>query len=241
MCGSTSNALCRWSEPSWGPDLVTKPPQDVALAISTSSPSPSIALRLPDGSITVLAPPAGANHLVATIESAFAEHGLAPGDLAELRVDLGPGTYTGLRVAMTFALMIRAYGEIPVRTATSLELGALATWTGNEGLANRVLRPVLDARRNRFHHASIRLDHTVITVDPPRATSKEELLAAITPDEVVLADPSIHELLQGVSDRGSLLPSHPWNASLLFDRRLDCPEADEKDLQPLYLMGSYAE
>ena len=215
--------------------------QDVALAISTSGSSPSVALRLPDGSITVLAPPAGANHLIATIDSAFAEHGLAPRDLGELRLDLGPGSYTGLRVAVTFARMILEYRQIPVRTGTSLELSALASWAKNPELTGRVLRPVLDARRNRFHHASIKLDHSAVTVDPPRATSKEELLAAIAPGEVVLADPKLHELLRGIADRASLVPHQPWDAALLFDGRLVCAQAAEEDLEPLYLMGSYAE
>src|SRR5262245_47233419 len=101
-------------------------PPCTTLAVSASGRRYSCALRLESG--TVLEDPSDQAELAAVVERLFARAGLAPTALAELRLDLGPGSYTGLRVAVTFARTLQVLGGIRVRTATSLELLALRAW-----------------------------------------------------------------------------------------------------------------
>lgn len=212
----------------------------LALGISASARAFSIAVRDPDGTITTARPDTGgAGDLSATIADLFDERGYAPCDITELRLDIGPGSYTGLRVAVTFARVTAAFRDVPVRISTSLELTALAAWNHGDVAADRIVRPVLDARRNRFHHAPVRMGEHVELVAEPIATEFAALAAAIGPAETLLADDALHEQLRATL--APVLGLARWDASALFDPRLRPRESSVAALEPLYLMGSYAE
>lgn len=69
------------------------------------------------------------------------EAGLAPQDIGEVVVSEGPGSYTGVRIAMTVAKVFCAMGNVPLYTVGTLQLyGA--------GLTGRV---ILDARGKRAY------------------------------------------------------------------------------------------
>lgn len=79
------------------------------LAIETSSHQSTLALGDGDRLITTAALPAKRRHnldLVPTMDTLLREHGLQPGDLAELYLSLGPGSFTGLRIAVATAKML---------------------------------------------------------------------------------------------------------------------------------------
>lgn len=52
---------------------------------------------------------------------------LKPHEIDELIVTVGPGSYTGIRIAMTIAKVLGAISPIKIKTATSLELFASST------------------------------------------------------------------------------------------------------------------
>lgn len=216
---------------------------DIELAISASDRIPSIALRTPDGTIQVVAPTdRNAGDLTALIADSFAEHGYQPSALRAIRLDLGPGSYTGLRVAVTFTRIVQQYQNVTVHTCTSLQLIALAALRAELVTSSDRIRPVLDARRQRYHHALIAGD-TLHTLQAPAAVKMAELLESVEDKEVLLAASPIHDVLQDLatSRDARLIEPPPWNAALLFDQRLTLSQACPEDLEPLYLMGSYAE
>lgn len=215
----------------------------IALGVTASHGPLSIALRLPDGTIEVVAAEVGSpgnrasGDLVAIVARAFDERDLAPTDLEELRLDLGPGSYTGLRVAVTFARMLQAFHRIPVLTTTSLQLMAMAAWSSGAVETTRAIRPVIDARRQRYHHARVAFADGIRLDDPPRATTAADLLATIG-DELVMADAA----LQGLFPEGTECTEPPgFDAGSLFDPQLTLALATSESLSPLYLMGSYAD
>jgi tRNA threonylcarbamoyl adenosine modification protein YeaZ len=212
------------------------------LAISTSG-HPSCALLLTDGSVraaTTTAPDRGAllHHAVSEL---LRERGVAPRELGGIDVDVGPGSYTGLRVAVTFARTALAFGDIPIRTATSFELLAVsAARLGIAGSGDRI-RPVLVARRARYHTASLVLGQTIDLVEPPRALDAARLVAAVGAHDLVLAEAGLVEEL-GRTTRARRVGTVPaYSAEMLFDSRIAPRPAELEDLDPLYLMGSYAE
>lgn len=216
---------------------------DIELAISASNRMPSIALRIPDGTVQVVAPTdRSAGDLTALIADSFADYGYQPSALGSIRLDLGPGSYTGLRVAVTFARIAQQFQNVTIQTCTSLQLIALAALRAGLVSSSDRIRPILDARRQRYHHALIAGD-TLQTLQAPAAVEMAELLKSVQEQEVLLAASSIHDDLQDlVTNRQARLVEPPqWNAALMFDQSLTLSAAASEDLEPLYLMGSYAE
>lgn len=79
------------------------------LAIETSSRRGFVALGLGDDVLDVVELPAKRRHnldLVPTIDKLCQKHSLRPADLAEVYVSLGPGSFTGLRIAVATAKML---------------------------------------------------------------------------------------------------------------------------------------
>ncbi len=79
------------------------------LAIETSSRSASIALGCADRLIEAVDLPPQRRHnvgLMPAIDRLCGAHGVTPRDLAEVYVSLGPGSFTGLRVAVAAVKML---------------------------------------------------------------------------------------------------------------------------------------
>ncbi len=216
----------------------------LSLGLSASGGACAVAVRSRDGVVHAGPVPAAArgDDLAADVDAAFRDLGEEPAALGELRLDLGPGSYTGLRIAVTFARALHTFLEIPVLTVTSPQLMALNAWQQGAAAASQRLRPVLDARRNRFHHALVEFDGARL-VEPPRAVERDELLGSIQPKEVLLAERALHPLLQEATERlgASILEPIPFGADLLFHEQLQLAPRTGAQLEPLYLMGSYAQ
>lgn len=129
----------------------------ILLALDTSTLTLSLAvLRQRPGERPVLLArrdvPPGTNHsklLPLLLDEALAEAGLEPSALAGICVGLGPGAFTGLRIALSTAKGIAWAMRIPLAGASSLEAMALA--------AARLLPeaqavvPLLDARKQEVY------------------------------------------------------------------------------------------
>lgn len=79
------------------------------LAIETSSRRGRLALGRGDDLVATADLPDKRRHnldLVPTIDTLLRDRGLKPADLAELYVSLGPGSFTGLRIALATAKML---------------------------------------------------------------------------------------------------------------------------------------
>ncbi|MEM7627328.1 MAG: tRNA (adenosine(37)-N6)-threonylcarbamoyltransferase complex dimerization subunit type 1 TsaB [Planctomycetota bacterium] len=79
------------------------------LAIETSTRTGRVALGRGDELLACVELPAKRRHnldLVPTIDRVCRDHGVAPPDLAELYVSLGPGSFTGLRSAVATSKML---------------------------------------------------------------------------------------------------------------------------------------
>lgn len=168
-----------------------------------------------------------------------AQHGVGPGELRELRLDLGPGSYTGLRIAVTFARFLGAFGALELRATDTLALLAHQL-----GPVARRLRPVLDARAGHLHDGCLhwqagKLVHALPMRAVPRATWLESLAAT----DLVVAPPTLGaELSAAIAARGAALQvARALDATALFSDELPFAAAAHSALVPHYLLPSYAE
>ena len=80
------------------------------------------------------------------LDEMLKEHQIQPLEIDEICVSKGPGSYTGVRIAMTIAKVMGAMANIPVYTLNSLQLAS-------GGLKNCLV--LMDARSKRAYYGLI--------------------------------------------------------------------------------------
>ena len=213
----------------------------VAIALSASGDRFCVAVRTTAGLVLSKDTEAKRQSVDATamLDDLLAQAAAQREDVTEIRVDRGPGSYTGLRMALTFARVLASFTGARLRATTSLELLALAAWRRHGVARELAIRPVLDARRERVHTARLEFTNAGLTLtSPPVAIPLTACQQAIAADEFVLVAPTLAAVFVAPSgtDRLPLI-----RGSDLFDPALACGDIDADALEPLYLMGTYAE
>ena len=163
------------------------------LAIETSSRTASVALSQQDQVVAELHMPAGkrtAAWLAVAVRDLLQQCEIAPQKLEAIALSHGPGSFTGLRIGVTFAKVF-AYTlqesqprsdesvnlenkphVIPVNT---LEVVAAQAETGTPS----VIHAVMDAGRNEVFHASFQLlaseEHAAHSTAPTRSMRSKSL------------------------------------------------------------------
>lgn len=61
-------------------------------------------------------------HMIVEIDNLLSKHNLIKDDLSNVMVGIGPGSYTGVRIALTIAKVIGVALNIPVYTVSSLQI-----------------------------------------------------------------------------------------------------------------------
>lgn len=220
-------------------------PRSPSLALSGSNPTGeapfSCALRHA-GRVTSLQSPSGQRgDLLVLAQQLCQQHGLLPGDLAELRLDLGPGSYTGLRVAVTLARFLQHFAGIPVLTIDTLSLLARCSSAPHD---RQRLRPVLDARMGRYHTGTLAYrDGQLVQLADPVAMQPAAWLDSLQAGDLVIAPAMLgNGLAAELQARGIdwRVAGHVTAAALFLDDIALQPR-EAAELQPQYLVASYAE
>jgi tRNA threonylcarbamoyladenosine biosynthesis protein TsaB len=134
----------------------------ILLAISTSSPRGTVVVARGGDVLARVAYDGGTSHaerLFAAIDEALATAGVDKTQLRALACDVGPGSFTGVRVALATCQGIALGLGVPVVGVGSLE--AMAHAARRVGGAQRVL-PVLDARKEEVFAAVLDIDGGVL-------------------------------------------------------------------------------
>ncbi len=127
------------------------------LAIDTSGSFCSVAIS--DGNAVVVAKTSEGegNHferLPDLVSAVFEEVGISAGNCGQLRIGLGPGSFTGLRIGLGFAKGFVAAEKIPLVGLSSFYACALATYRQLDDAAKRQSIGVFsDARRGEVFWA----------------------------------------------------------------------------------------
>jgi tRNA threonylcarbamoyladenosine biosynthesis protein TsaB len=151
------------------------------LAIESSTAATSVAVG-EDGRIMSMALNVDnrghVGFLTEAIDFCMRKAGLAPSDLDSIIVDIGPGSFTGIRAGIATAQGIGAAVGIPVLAASALDALAFRAATGH-----RRIWPLVDARRGEVATASYRpVPGGVVKESPPELLTPEKLRATLDSD-----------------------------------------------------------
>ena len=152
------------------------------LAIETTGPVCSAALKTADGKILYRASEEGLMHLTSLlpmVEELTNEAGLRPGQIGRIAVSAGPGSFTGIRIGVATARALAQTLRIPVVKVPTLETFVYITETDRP---YTVACPIFDARRNQMYAGAYMLeeDGRIMNLVNGGAYDPEEFFASLT-------------------------------------------------------------
>ncbi|MEM1030229.1 MAG: tRNA (adenosine(37)-N6)-threonylcarbamoyltransferase complex dimerization subunit type 1 TsaB [Myxococcota bacterium] len=148
------------------------------LALTTSTPCFEVALledERPLATLGIEGQKRHAEHMFAGIDDVFREAGVTKADVTGVICDIGPGSFTGVRVGLAAAKGIAFGLQVPIWGVTSLRVMANDALRRNSRL--EVVAAVIDARRGERFVAAYRRDGEVALA--PRTVPNEDLVAAL--------------------------------------------------------------
>src|SRR6516162_1567580 len=123
----------------------------VVLGIDTGGPTGSFGV-VADGRLAAAAVRSPVSHgfeLPAAVDEVLDAAGASLGDLTAIAVAIGPGSFTGLRVGLSYAKGIAAARKISIVGVSSLD--ALALCAGSGLSAGAAIYPLIDARKGEVY------------------------------------------------------------------------------------------
>ena len=167
-----------------------------ALLALELSPSPcSLAVQAMDGTVHAreFAGERG-RALLHEVDTLLEHAGVGRQDLRGILVGVGPGSYTGLRIACTAARMLGYALEIPCGGIGSFE-AAIARHARQHDALDQDIHLILDAYRGEYYHGCGRFDGAKVQLSiPPRVIARDDL-PDLQQDAIVLCDPRLDEAL----------------------------------------------
>jgi tRNA threonylcarbamoyl adenosine modification protein YeaZ len=134
----------------------------VILAVETSSRIGSAALALGAAlleEIRFSAPMQHSSELFPVLADLLKGHGYTPADIDQIYIAIGPGSFTGLRIAVTMAKAMHLANAVRIVTVDSLDVvtanlsditGARSETRGGETIPDRIAA-LFDAKRGQFY------------------------------------------------------------------------------------------
>ncbi len=217
----------------------------VVLGLDTGGPIGSFGVVV-DGrfaAVTTRSPVSHGFELPSAIEEVLDAAGVSLRDLTAVAVAIGPGSFTGLRVGLSYAKGIAAAGEIAIVGVSSLD--ALALCAGAQ-LANRAtIYPVIDARKGEVYTALYRFVEGALQKESGDLVIPLADLVATLTDEAAFVGYSVAQelcsLAQANGCRARLIENAELHLRGSFVAAMGAAKVVGKDvdviatLEPLYL------
>ncbi|MGL1921335.1 MAG: tRNA (adenosine(37)-N6)-threonylcarbamoyltransferase complex dimerization subunit type 1 TsaB [Hyphomicrobiales bacterium] len=161
-------------------------------------------------------------------------------DISQIAVTIGPGTFTGARIALSFARMFAAARNIPIIAVNSLEAIAFNAISDLSLGRNDVIHTAIDARRGQVYFASYTSEGKVIFA--PKAIEIGIAAEMINAQDIIIG--TGRELLLAA------LPEHSENHTLnqnihfpqaaIFGQSVKERQPETGSVSPLYLRAADA-
>ncbi len=138
------------------------------LALDTSVDACSVALAMPEciDQITEVAPREHTQKLLPAVAKILAKYQLELSQCEAIAFGVGPGSFTGLRIALSTAQGLAYGADLPLIPVSTLH--AMAQTAFREGLAkqDQVIIPAIDARMTEVYFCAYRYQPETESVEP---------------------------------------------------------------------------
>jgi tRNA threonylcarbamoyl adenosine modification protein YeaZ len=220
-----------------------------ALALSGSNADArhafSTAVRTCDGIVTEIPLQGQRGDLACLTQLACKRAGIAMRDLQSIVIDRGPGSYIGLRVAVTFARTLCTFAGPRLFVTDTLQLIAAAALAGDPSLASNRIITLLDGRKGSVHLGIHQKTggQQLAMITKPCAMPLDQLPLQLLCNDTILCAAPIRSRIEPMATAAmaKLLALPIVHAGHLFDPSLGLENPDLNVFEPLYLMGSYVD
>ncbi|MFT3771144.1 MAG: tRNA (adenosine(37)-N6)-threonylcarbamoyltransferase complex dimerization subunit type 1 TsaB [Minicystis sp.] len=215
------------------------------LAISTSTPRGSAAIVRDDGAsveATYADLQGHAERLFESIDSALARAGASRATLDAVACDVGPGSFTGVRVGVASGKGIALALGIPLAGVVSLEAMAMAAFAEGAAAPDDVVIAAIDAKKSEIFLAAYRASGDLVLAPCARPLAPEAFLLPEAPAGARLV--AVGEIAAGLAlpdgvrlARGPALdlPDAAWIGRLALRRLAAGADGDPEIIEPLYV------
>lgn len=126
-------------------------------------------------------------YLIPKIRDVLKEHNLLVSDVDAIGVNVGPGSFTGIRAGITIARVLAQQAETKLVPVHSLNILSKLNVTDKKTIV------VTDARKNKVYFAMYDGQEEIVS---PCLIEKDEIISKITDDVLVISDLSISNYLR---------------------------------------------
>lgn len=166
--------------------------------------------------------------------------GIKAKDIAQIAVTIGPGTFTGARIALAFARMFAAARDIPIIAVNSLEAIAFNAVDILSLNQNDTIYTAIDARRGQVYFASY--DGMGDEVFAPEAIEIGIAAEMINADSLILGTGRalLIEAIGTFNNAYELNENMHFPHAQIFGDKVKNREAETAPVSPLYLRAADA-
>ena len=125
-------------------------------------------------------------YLIPSMRDILRKNNLQIKDLDAIGVNIGPGSFTGIRAGITIARVLAQQTNIKLVGVTSLKILSKINKQSGKTIV------VLDARKNKVYFAKYENNKEVIS---PILVDKEELILKLKEEAIIITDKSISQFL----------------------------------------------
>jgi tRNA threonylcarbamoyladenosine biosynthesis protein TsaB len=234
------------------------PEKSLTIAIETSSRIGSVALGRKGNlvaEITFSRPLRHSSELLPSIRALLDQHGLESRQIGQVFISIGPGSFTGLRIAVATAKAMALANHTRIVPVSTLDIMAANATAATAGQFSSIAT-IVDAKRNKFFVAGYKAP----TSDAPWTQVPEKILddCLMTPQEfsdafvtthgpvAILGDGLVYYADRFASDQVTVLDESLWSPRALAVLNLGQEKAeqglfaDALTLTPHYLRSPQA-
>ncbi len=234
------------------------PQKPVTIAIETSSRIGSVALGVQGNllaEITFSQPLRHSSELLPSIQALLDQHGFTSRHIGQVFISIGPGSFTGLRIAVATAKAMALANHVRIVPVSTLDIMAANTTAATAGQFYSIAT-IVDAKRNKFFVAGYKAP----TCHTPWTHVPEKILddCLMTPQEfldtfvathgpvAILGDGLVYYANRFASDAVTVLDQSLWSPKARAVLSLGQTKAEQElfvdamTLTPRYLRSPQA-